>query len=77
MSQGKERASDNVSSEAQSHCGRIASLPWMFSCLAFMVAPCFQRAMAVSLAGHRVEGWGLSRHVCCYATDSAWKHVDD
>ena len=41
-----------------------------------LVAPkCFQREIAVSMAGRWVEVCGLSRQVCCYTAESAWKHL--
>jgi hypothetical protein len=36
---------------------------------------CFQREIAESIAGRRVEVCGLSRQVRCYAAESAWKHL--
>jgi len=36
---------------------------------------CFQREIAESIAGRRVEVCGLSRQVRCYAAGSAWKHL--
>ena len=37
---------------------------------------CFQREIAESIAGRRVEVCGLSHQLCCYAAESAWKHLN-
>jgi hypothetical protein len=36
---------------------------------------CFQREIAVSMAGHQVHACGWSGQVCCWAAESAWKHL--
>lgn len=49
--------------------------PFFRSSVLWAVPKCFQRETAVSMTGRRVAVCGLSCQACCYATESAWKHL--